>query len=129
MSQDQTQTAPTPPKGNPAKNGKAAAEKKPAGEKKKRAPRQDYGFAKDAIIRLTDGEKSYRGRRLEMYEALKASNGRTVEHFLEANKNEEDPPRGWLRFFVQNEACTLEGGTKTAPKAASSEPKAEATAK
>jgi len=99
-------SAPTPPKAD-----------KPEGEKKPRAPRQDYGFAKDAIIRLTDGDKSYRGRRKEMYEALQKSNGKTVQHFLDNNKNEKDPPRGWLRFFVQNEACTLEGGTKTEEKA------------
>lgn len=100
-----------PPKGAPApKAGKN--EVKAPKEKKARSPRQDYGFAKDATIRLTDGEKSYRGRRLEMYEALKKSNGKTVAHFLDNNKNEKDPPRGWLRFFVQNEACTLQGGTK-----------------
>jgi hypothetical protein len=95
--------------------------KKEGGEKKPRAPRQDYGFAKDAKIALTDGEKSYRGKRLEMYEALKKSNGKTVQHFLDNNKNEKDPPRGWLRFFVQNEACTLSGGTKPEPKAAKKE--------
>jgi hypothetical protein len=52
-----------------------------------------------------------------MYEALRKSNGKTVQHFLDNNKNDDDPPRGWLRFFVQNEACTLSGGTKEAPKA------------
>lgn len=87
------------------------------GEKKVRSPRQDYGFAKDAVIRLTDGDKGYRGKRQEKYEALRKSNGKTVQHFLDNNKDEKDPPRGWLRFFVQNEACTLEGGTPTAPKA------------
>ena len=104
----------TPPKGK--KDTKAA--KADGGEKKPRAPRQDYGFAKDAKITLTDGEKTYRGKRLEMYSALKKSDGKTVEHFLENNKNEKDPPRGWLRFFVQNEACTLSGGTPPAKKEA-----------
>jgi len=103
-----------PPKAAPAAKAKPKAAA--SGEKKERAPRQDYGFAKDAKIKLTDGEKSYRGKRLEMYEALKKSNGKSVEHFLETNKNEKDPPRGWLRFFVQNEACTLEGGTPPAAK-------------
>ena len=111
-----------PPKAAPA------AKKTPPkadGEKKARAPRQDYGFLPDAKIALTDGDKTYRGKRLEMYEALKKSNGKTVEHFLDSNKNEKDPPRGWLRFFVQNEACTLSGGTpKPEPK-----PKAKAEAK
>ena len=100
-----------PPKAAPAAKAKPKAAD---GEKKERAPRQDYGFAKDAKITLTDGEKTYRGKRLEMYSALKKSNGKTVEHFLETNKNEKDPPRGWLRFFVQNEACTLSGGTPPA---------------
>jgi hypothetical protein len=104
-----------PPKAAPA--AKATPPKKD-GEKKERAPRQDYGFAKDAKIVLTDGEKSYRGKRLAMYEALKKSNGKTVQHFLDNNKNEKDPPRGWLRFFVQNEAVTLEGGTPPAEKEA-----------
>lgn len=97
----------------PPKAEKAAPPKKEAsGEKKPRAPRQDYGFAPDATIKLTDGEKTYRGKRGTMYEALKKSNGKTVQHFLDNNKNEKDPPRGWLRFFVQDEACTLSGGTK-----------------
>lgn len=90
--------------------------KKESGDKKPRAPRKDYGFAKDAKIRLTDGDKTYRGKRGEMYDALKKSNGKTVQHFLDNNKNEKDPPRGWLRFFVQDEACTLEGGTKAPAK-------------
>jgi len=92
------------------------------GAKKPRAARQDYGFAKDAKIVLTDGDKTYRGKRLAMYEALKKSNGKTVAHFLDNNKNEKDPPRGWLRFFIQNEAATLEGGTP--PAAAKKETKA-----
>ena len=98
-----------PPKAEKAAPPKA---KKEGGEKKARAPRTDYGFAADATIRLTDGEKTYRGKRGAMYEALKKSNGKPVQHFLDNNKNEKDPPRGWLRFFVQDEACTLHGGTK-----------------
>jgi hypothetical protein len=97
----------------PPKAEKAAPPKKAAsGEKKERAPRQDYGFAADATIKLTDGEKTYRGKRGAMYEQLKKSAGKPVQHFLDNNKNEKDPPRGWLRFFVQDEACNLEGGTK-----------------
>ena len=112
----------TPPKASkePAKNSAPKAD----GDKKPRAPRQNYGFAKDAKIVLTDGEPTYKGKRAAMYEALKKSNGKTVEHFLDNNKNEKDPPRGWLRFFVQNEACTLEGGTPPAPKAKKAEAKA-----
>lgn len=91
---------------------KTPKEPKEPKEKKPRAARQDYGFAPDAILKLTDGEKNYKGRRKEMYEALRKSNGKTVQHFLDNNKNDDDPPRGWLRFFVQNEAVTLSGGTK-----------------
>ena len=105
----------------PTKPKAAKTPPKKDGESKPRAPRVDYGFAKDAKITLTDGDKSYRGKRLEMYEALKKSNGKTVEHFLDNNKNEKDPPRGWLRFFVQNEACTLSGGTPPAKKEAKAE--------
>lgn len=113
-------STPTPPKSEASP--KATPPKAGDAPKKPRAPRQDYGFAPDAVIKLTDGEKSYRGKRKEMYEALKKSSGKTVQHFLDNNKNENDPPRGWLRFFVQNEACTLEGGTPKAP--ASEAPKA-----
>lgn len=93
-------------------------EKKPAkaeasGEKKPRAPRKDYGFAKGATIVLTEGEKSYRGNRARWYDHLKAANGKTVEQFAEIAKDEKEGARGWLRFFVENEACTL-----TAPPAA-----------
>ena len=48
-----------PPKAAPAAKAKPKAAD---GEKKERAPRQDYGFAKDAKITLTDGEKTYRGK-------------------------------------------------------------------
>lgn len=86
--------------------GEQAADAAPK-EKKPRAPRKDYGFAPTSTIKLTDGEKSYRGQRLEWYEVLKAHEGKTVADFLEASKDRKDPGRGWLRFFVQDEACTL----------------------
>jgi hypothetical protein len=106
--------AAAPPKAAPA--AKKAPPKKADGEKKPRAPRKDYGFAKDATIKMATEEKTYRGKRKEMYEALQKSAGKTVQHYLDNNKNEKDPPRGWLRFFVQDGACTLEGGTKAADK-------------
>lgn len=81
------------------------------GEKKQRAPRQDYGYRPGAKITLTEAaaEKKYRGKRAEYFEVLKACNGKTVEEF---NKRAPagDPPRGWLRFFVQDGAATLSGG-------------------
>ncbi len=89
--------------------GKEQADKsaEASGEKKPRAPRKDYGFAKGATIHLTEGEKSYRGNRLRWYEYLKAANGKPVEAFTELAKAEKEGARGWLRFFVENEACTL----------------------
>ena len=95
--------------------GKAQTDKPEAsGEKKPRAPRKDYGFSKGATIHLTEGEKSYRGNRLRWYEHLKAANGKTVEAFAELAKDEKEGARGWLRFFVENEACTLSAPPVTA---------------
>ncbi len=89
------------------------------GEKKERAPRQDYGFLPGATITLVDKENTYRGKRLDYYNLLKKANGKTVEQFY-GSCPEGDPPRGWLRFFVQDGAATLAGGSKPEPK-----PKAE----
>jgi len=80
-------------------------------EKKARAPRADYGFRPGATIHMTeeaDGKK-YRGKRGEYFTVLKACDGKAVEIF-EKKAPEGDPPRGWLRFFVQDGACELEGG-------------------
>ena len=113
-----TNVATTPPGSKTAaaaKNvKKATAKGKETGEKKTRAPRKDYGFAKGATIHLTEGEKAYRGNRLRWYGYLKEANGKTVEEFfkLAEKAGEKDAPRGWLRFFIQNEAATL-----TAPPA------------
>jgi len=93
----------TPPTGGKAATGD--------GEKKPRAPRKDYGFAKGATIHLTEGEKGYRGNRARWYnDYLRKSDGKTVEHFagLAEKAQEKEGARGWLRFFVENEACTLE---------------------
>lgn len=81
---------------------------KPVGEKKERAPRKDYGFSAEATIRLTDKEVKYRGQRADYYGLLKAANGKKVQVFLDSAKDRKDPPRGWLRFFVEDGACTLE---------------------
>lgn len=125
--------APTTPT-KAAKVAKTTAPKTPKaeGEKKPRAARQDYGYNKDATIRVaaqTEDSKSknYRGQRLDWYEKLKKSDGKPVSHFEESNKG-KDSPRGWLRFFVQDGAAALDQSTVPAekPKAA---PKAEAPAK
>jgi len=92
----------TPPTGGKTSKGD--------GEKKPRAPRKDYGFAKGATIHLTEGEKSYRGNRARWYEYLKKSDGKSVEAFegFAKKAEEKEGARGWLRFFVENEACKLE---------------------
>ena len=74
-------------KSNLTPPGKAEAASKSgaeaSGEKKPRAPRKDYGYAKGATIVLTEGDKSYRGNRLRWYGHLQAANGKTVEQFDE----------------------------------------------
>jgi hypothetical protein len=102
-------TAPslTPPNKD-QKAPKAPKVAKPAGEKKDRAPRKDYGFHADSVIRLTDKEVKYRGQRKDYYDLLKAANGKKVAQFLESAKDRKDPPRGWLRFFVEDGAATLD---------------------
>ncbi len=79
------------------------------GDKKPRAARKNYGYAKGATIQLTDGEQKFRGARARWYEYLKKSNGKSVEHFdgLAKKAEEKEASRGWVRFFVEVEACTL----------------------
>jgi hypothetical protein len=108
---------PTEKKAAAPKVAKAPAD--PNAPKKERAPRQDYGFAKDAVITIKEGEHKFRGQRGEWFARLQASNGKTVQHFLDGNqgvknnKGNPEPPRGWLRSFVADGVCTLSGGTKT----------------
>jgi len=107
--------------GKAAKPAKAPKVVDPNAPKKERAPRQEYGFAKDAIIRVDTKERKLRGQRGEWFARLQKSDGKTVQHFLDNNqgitnnKGNPEPPRGWLRSFVQDGVCKLEGGTKTAP--------------
>ena len=88
-------------------------------EKKARATRQDYGYKSGATITLSKdaGDKKYRGKRLEYFEALQKCDGKSVEDF-EKKAPDGDPPRGWLRFFVQDGTAILSGGKETATKAA-----------
>lgn len=113
----------TPPGKNPAaKAAKAPKEPKPPKEpkaakepadpnapKKERAPRTDYGFSPDATIALVEGKgEKYRGQRKEWYDTIVAHAGKKVSEWIGATKKEGgDPPRGWLRFFVQDGAVTL----------------------
>lgn len=85
----------------------AKAPKDPNAPKTPRGPRKDYGYSLESTIKLTDGEQAYRGQRLDWYNVLKQHNGKTVGDFLKAAEGRKDPGRGWLRFFVQDEAVTL----------------------
>lgn len=100
-----TKTAKTEKVAKAPKAPKAEA----TGEKKERAPRQNYGFHPEAVISITEKEGKFRGQRLEWYEALKGCNGKSVQTFLDATKDKKDPPRGWLRFFVQEGFASLSG--------------------
>lgn len=75
--------------------------------KKVRAPRQDYGFKPEAVIERGEKDGKYRTNRAVWFAKVLAYEGQTVKSFLDANKNEKDPPRGWLRFFVQDGAIKL----------------------
>ncbi len=75
--------------------------------KKTRAPKQDYGFSKTAVIVKGEQDKTYRSNRLAWFNKVTAFEGQTVAAFLDAHKDEKDSPRGWLRFFVQDGAVKL----------------------
>ena len=116
-----TTAAPAAAKGE----AKPKADAKPKGPRK---PRVDYGYkpgAKITVNKEHDGSK-YRGKRLEYFDHLKASDGKTVEDFAKACPA-GDPPRGWLRFLVQDGAATLSGGKDPEPKVKAA-PKADAKA-
>lgn len=114
----------TPPSKKSAKapkEPKAAAEPKepkaPKEPKGPRAPRTDYGFAADAtIVIVKDKENKYRGQRKEWYDSLVAFDGKKVSEWLESRKDQKDPPRGWLRFYVQDKSVELTK-PETAPSA------------
>lgn len=109
--------APKAPKAEKAP--KAPAD--PNAPKKERAPRTDYGFAKDATITVVPEKgATYRGQRKEWFELLSQFNGKSVNEFFEAAKaaGKKDPPRGWLRFYVQDGAATLTAAPVAAPAAA-----------
>ncbi len=104
----------TPPSKKAEKAPKAAkapkAEKAPAdpnAPKKERAPRQNYGYADNSVIGLTGKENKYRGARKAWFDSVVPFNGKTVKEWEATRKNEKDPARGWLRFFVQDGAVVL----------------------
>jgi len=101
--------AKTPKEPKPKKEKAPKAEADPNAPKKPRAPRADYGFSPTAIIALVpEKAHKYRGSRLAWFQEISGFAGKPVSEFLEAKKNSEDPPRGWLRFFVQDGTIALE---------------------
>lgn len=122
MTQSANLTPPTKTKAAPPANGakkEAApkAEKAPAdpnAPKKPRAARQDYGFSPDATIGL-NAEKAakYRGQRADWFKRISEFDGKKVSEFMtkyekaQTPKGSDDPPRGWVRFFVQDGSVTL----------------------
>lgn len=119
-------TTSTPKESKPKKEKAEKAPADPNAPKKERAPRQDYGFRADAVIAVVEEKGTkYRGQRKDWYDTVKAHVGKTVQEWIGATKKEGgDPPRGWLRFFIQDGSVTLSGGTK--PK--KEEPKTDASA-
>lgn len=85
---------------------------KPAGDAKPRKPRVDYGYAPSSIIHIVQAkegeEPKFHGKRKEYYDLLCKHDGKTVNDFEGAWPDKNDPPRGWVRFFVQNGNVTLE---------------------
>lgn len=75
--------------------------------KKTRAPRKNYGYAKDAVITLVpEVSHNYRGKRKAWYESVSAYAGKTVEEFTK-NVGGDEKPRGWLRFFCEDGTVSL----------------------
>lgn len=75
---------------------------------KTRAARRDYGFTPGCKIVLSE-EKTYRGKRGDVYQILRKFNGKPAEKFFEAIQPmlENEAPRGWLRFYVEDGAVVL----------------------
>ena len=85
----------------------AKAPADPNAPKKERAPRTNYGYAENSTIVLTGKENKYRGARKAWFDSIVPFAGKTVKEWTESRKNEKDPPRGWLRFFVQDGTVSL----------------------
>lgn len=94
--------------------GTAKAPKDPNAPKKPRAARADYGFSPDSLIHIVkDKDNKYRGQRLDWFNRIKEHDGKKVAEFMtkfeksQTSKGTADPPRGWVRFFVQDGTVTL----------------------
>ena len=125
-----TKKAPPPPTqkaGDGSAPSKPKAEKAPVdpnAPKKPRQPRADYGFTPDSTIHIVkDKDNKYRGQRLEWFNKIKEFEGKKVSEFMtkyEGNKNSKganEPPRGWIRFFVQDGTVTLTKSVAANPAA------------
>ena len=98
----------TPPSRQPKAPKAAKAPKDPDAPVKVRNPRKDYGYAEDAVISIVpDKDNAYRGKRKEWFDSIAAAQGQTVKAWAEGKGSEKDPPRGWLRFFVQDGTVAL----------------------
>lgn len=83
--------------------------KDPNAPKVERAARTDYGYSAESVIRVVkDKENKYRGKRKEWFDGLVAADGQTVASWAAGKGGEKDPPRGWLRFFVQDGTISLD---------------------
>lgn len=91
------------------KEPKAPKEPKdPNAPAKPRGPRQDYGYSADStIVIVKDKENKYRGARKAWFDSIVGFDGQLVKSWEESRKAEKDPPRGWLRFFVQDGTVSL----------------------
>jgi hypothetical protein len=115
----------------PPKEAKPQKEPKPPKDpnapKVPRAPRTDYGYHPAATINIVaEKEAKFRGARLTWFNTLKEYNGKKVAEWVKSQTKEGgDPPRGWLRFFVQEGAVILTGAPpkEVTPPAATTEQK------
>lgn len=96
--------------------------KDPNAPKAPRAPRVPYGYADSSVITLTGKDGKYRGARKAWFDSVIAFNGKTVKEWEESRKAEKDPPRGWMRFFVQDGTVSLVAVAVEAAPAADAKP-------
>lgn len=103
-------SAPKNTDGTTAKVTKEPKEPKEKKEAKPRTPRTDYGFSPDSTLHIVKGEgkeNKYRGHRKEWYDSLVKFDNQKVAAWADSRKDQKDPPRGWLRFFVQDGTVSL----------------------
>ncbi len=108
-----TKSAKAPKVPKEPKTPKVKAEKvakDPSAPKKERGPRVDYGYSPDSVIHIVkEKDAKHRGQRKAWFDSLVAYDGQSVQAWeaSRATAGEKDPPRGWLRHFVQEGFVTL----------------------